>query len=169
MLNSVQVEREFNHFVELKRRLLADFPDLDDDVLWDTLDGATGLKEAIAELVRSSLVDDAFATGLESRVSEMKERLARFQHTSRRKRDIALEFLEKAGIEKVLDPDLTISLRTTSGGVEVTDEKSIPDAFWTPQPPRLNKAMLLDILRGGANVEGARLGNSKVSMSVRRK
>jgi hypothetical protein len=169
MLNHIQVEREFNHFTELKRRLLSDFPDLDDDVLWDTLDGASNLKESIAELTRSSLIDDAYAAGLQLRIDEMKHRLTRLQQTSRRKRDLVLEFLEKAGVDKIVQPDLTISLRTTPGGVEVIDETKIPDAFWIPQPSKLNKAMLADVLRGGATVTGASLANSRISLSVRRK
>ena len=45
---------------ELRRRLLEAEPDLDETTLLDTLEGLTDLNEAIAELVRSALVDAAY-------------------------------------------------------------------------------------------------------------
>ena len=58
-----------------RQQLLADFPDLDDETLHDTLEGITDLKQMLAEVVRSALDDEALAGGLSTRLSDMKARL----------------------------------------------------------------------------------------------
>ena len=91
---SLFIKSEFNRFTELRRRLIEDHPDLDDETLFDTLDGATNLKEAVGELIRSALSDEALEAGLRVRIDEMKERQARFQSTAQSKRNFALQVME---------------------------------------------------------------------------
>ena len=51
-------------YQELKCRLQADFPVLDEETLADTLEGITDLHEMIAAVIRSALVDEALHSGL---------------------------------------------------------------------------------------------------------
>ena len=44
----------------------------------------------------------------------MRERLERIETTSAKKREVALATMEEAGIEKILEPDFTISLSDES-------------------------------------------------------
>ena len=90
----------------------------------DTLEGATNLKEAIGELVRSALTDESLEAGIKQRIEEMKERLVRFQTTAESKRALALRVMEETDIDKILEPDFTISLRTTPCSLVVIDEEA---------------------------------------------
>ena len=44
---------ELNNHEYLKKRLEADFPDIDDETLSDTLEGLTNLNEQLAAVLRS--------------------------------------------------------------------------------------------------------------------
>jgi hypothetical protein len=152
---------------ELRRRLLEAEPDLDEQTLLDTLEGATDLDVAIGALVRSALLDGAYLAGLKARIEEMRERLARIEARMEKKRALALETMEAAGIARITEPDFTITLRASPPSVLITDEQSIPEWFWIPQPARLDKRGLLEALKGGSHVSGAELSNPHASLSVR--
>ena len=156
-------------FTELRRRLIEANPEIDDTTLLDTLEGATNLHEAIGEVVRAALEDEAFADGLKIRLGKMKERLDRMEATSAKKRQVAFDVMEESGIEKVLEPDFTVSLRTAPPSVVVTDPAVIPEFCWIPQPPKLDRRRVLDALKAGTAISGAELSNSKVCLSIRTK
>src|SRR5215203_3806006 len=98
----MHLESQIFLHTELRRRLLELEPDLDETTLLDTLEGMTDLNEAIAEVVRSALIDAAYAGGLKGRIEEMKERLARLEARSDKKRKLALETMEAAGMPKII-------------------------------------------------------------------
>ena len=56
----------------LRDRLLAEFPGIETEVLADTLEGLTDLREMLAEIIRSALDDEALAVGLSTRLSDMR-------------------------------------------------------------------------------------------------
>ena len=63
----------------LHEQLVAEFPDADDETLRDTLEGLSSLPEVLAALVRSYLDDLSVAAALGMRMSDMQERLGRFE------------------------------------------------------------------------------------------
>lgn len=161
--------REFSRFGELRRRLIEADPEIDDTTLFDTLDGATNLTEALGEVIRAALEEEALADGLRARMGAMRERLERIETASARKREVAQAVMEDAGIERILAPDFTVSLRVSPPGVAVVNEAEIPEPYWIPQPPKLDRKGILDALKAGGPVPGATLTNSKVSLAVRTK
>ena len=80
----------------IREQLLADFPDLDDETLHDTLEGITDLKQMLAEVIRSALDDEALAGGLSTRLSDMKARLERLEERAKRKRQLVLRAMAEA-------------------------------------------------------------------------
>ena len=168
-MNNQLLAVEFNRFTELRRRLIEADPEIDDTTLLDTLEGATSLHEAIGEVVRQALAEEAMADGLKSRVAQMKERLERIETASAKKREVALAVMEEAGIEKVTEPDFTVSLRVAPPAAVITDEAVVPEWFWIPQEPKLDRRRILDTLKAGTQVLGATLSTPKVCLSIRTK
>lgn len=163
------IQNEFTRFTELRRRLIEADPEIDDTTLLDTLEGATSLHEAIGVVLREALAEEAMAEGLKARLSQMRERLERIEAASARKREVAQAVMEEAGIEKIQEADFTVSLRVAPPGVVVTNEDEIPEWFWIPQEPKLDRKRILDCLKTGTAVMGASLSNSRVCLSIRTK
>src|SRR4026207_644515 len=119
----------------LKERLLDNWPDCDEETLRDTLEGITELHEMISAVIRSALVDEALQAGLRTRLEEMRERLSRLAERGLKKRQLALEAMNEAGLKKLEQADFTASARIGAPPLVVTSEKDVPESYWIPQPP----------------------------------
>jgi hypothetical protein len=75
--------------------------------------------------------------------------------------------MERATIKKIEQPDFTVSVRSTSPGLQVLDEDSIPEDYWRPQPPKLDRKKLLQELGQKCEIPGVCLGNGGTTVSVR--
>ena len=151
----------------LKEHLLSEYPEIDADTLRDTLEGITSIHEMIAAIIRSALVDEALQLGLRTRIEDMRERLSRLAERGLKKRRLALEAMSEAGLKKLEQPDFTASARVGAPPLVITSEQSIPEAYWTPQPPKLNRQALISDLRRGDEIPGACLGNAAPILAVR--
>lgn len=160
---------EHSRYAELRRRLIEADPEIDETTLLDTLEGATNFNEAIGEVIRAALEEEALADSLRGRMGTMRERLERIETSCAKKREVAQAVMEDAGLEKILEPDFTVSLRVSPPGVAVTNEAEIPEPYWIPQAPKLDRKGILDALKTGIRVPGATLTNSKVSLAIRSK
>jgi len=160
---------ELHRYGVLRDKLLEAFPEADDETIRDTLEGITTLDALIAEIVRSALLDEGLQRGLRSRLDDMKQRLARLEHRGDTKRQLALEAMSEVGLRKLEAPDFTVSLRAGPPALVVVAEQEIPDAYWVPQPAKLDRQALLHELKTGAAINGVQLGNPKSTLSVRTK
>ncbi len=163
------IQRELTHHQYLRERLAADFPDADEECLRDTLEGLTNLTDVLAEVLRSALEDQAFVAALRSRIGDMQARLIRIEERARKKRDLVCSVMERADVKKLMEPDLTVSLRPSRAPLVVTDEEAIPEGYWKAQAPKLDRQGLLAALSAGRDVPGALLGNAPMTISVRTK
>ena len=158
---------ESSKYQQLKKRLLVDFPTVDEETVTDTLEGITNLHEMIAAVIRSALVDEALQAGLRFRVDEMKERLSRLELRAAKKRQLALEAMTEAGLSKLEQPDFTASARAGTPALVVIAQDRIPEAYWLPQPPKLDRQAILGELKRGLDIPGAQMSNPKPVLSVR--
>ncbi len=161
--------RTLNHHQYLRERLEAAFPDADEETLMDTLEGMTSLTDSLAELIRSSLEDQAFASALRSRMADMQERCARFDARARKKRELVCTVMEEADLKKLVEPDFTVSLRPARAPLMIIDEEAIPGDYWKPQPAKLDRMGLISALSNGRDIPGAVLGNPPMTIAVRTK
>jgi len=124
-----RVRRELTIHKVHRNRLLAQFPDLDDETLADTLEGITDLREMLAEVIRSALEDEAMVAGLSTRLADMKARLDRFATRAKAKRSLVLDAMTAAEISKLAEPDFTASTRAGAPALEVTSVEQVPSLY----------------------------------------
>ena len=69
--------------------------------------------------------------------------------------------MSEVGLTKLEQPDFTASARAGSPALVVCAEDAIPEPYWVPQPPKLDRQALLAELKRGIEIPGAQLGNPK--------
>jgi hypothetical protein len=160
---------ELARYQLLKQRVLTNLSTLDEETLRDTLEGITNLHEMIAAVIRSALVDEALHYGLRSRLDDMKERLSRLGLRANKKRQLALEAMTEVGLSKLEQSDFTASARAGTPALIVIAEDRIPEAYWLPQPPKLDRQSILGELKRGIEIPGTQMSNTQPVLSVRTK
>ena len=151
----------------IRDRIIALEADIDEATLADTLEGLTDIHEVLAAIVRSALLDEALAEGLKGHIQLLQGRLQRLTERGAERRRIARDAMVEVDIKKIAAPDFTVSVRSGSPSLLVIDEGAIPEPYWEPREPRLNRAELLADLKRGVDVPGSHLSNPEPVLSVR--
>ena len=140
---------------------LATEEDIDPQTLSDTLEGLVGNFDEKAKSVAMFIGNlEADAEAIANAAKAMQARAKRLTNRAEAVRTYLKINMEACGFTKISCPWFTITLRKNPPRVEVYDEPSIPDAYrvWPePPPPTIDKRALLDVLKTGAEVPGARL------------
>ena len=168
-MNVPALKAEVQIYNCLRQEVIDQYLDLDDETIRDTLEGITTLHEMIAAVIRSALVDEAFHSGLRSRLADMRERLLRLELRATKKRQLALDAMTEVGLSKLEQPDFTVSARAGSPALVVIAEERIPEPYWLPQPPKLDRQAIFAELKRGIDIPGAQMSNPKPVLSVRTK
>ncbi len=168
-MGSLVLSIEVTKYQLLKQRMLTAFPGADEETMLDTLEGITDLHEMIAAVIRSALVDEGLQVGLRLRLDDMKQRLSRLQIRTAKKRQLAIEAMNEVGLKKLEQPDFTASARTGAPALVIVAEDRIPNIYWVPQPPKLDRQTILGDLKRGAKIPGAQLSNPQPVLMVRTK
>jgi hypothetical protein len=151
----------------IRDRIRAHDPQIDEQTLADTVEGLTDVHEILAAIVRAALADEAMATGLKCRLSDMQGRLDRLQDRASKRRQIAKDAMVELDLKKLTAPDFTASIRPGMPALVVLNEDAVPKTYWEPGEPRLRRQILASDLKGGAEVAGATLSNPEPVLSVR--
>ena len=163
------IMHELTYHEHLREQIRNEFPDIDEETLADTVEGLTNLNEMLGAVVRSHLDDMAIVDALKSRVADMQDRLSRIGKRAEKKREIVTSVMEQAELKKLAEADFTVSLRASSAPLVVTEEGDVPEPFWKPQAPKLDRLGLIAALKSGAQVPGAVLGNPRMAIAIRTK
>lgn len=163
------VKHQLAGYQHLRRQLETVYPEIDEETLRDTLEGATNLHAAITVIMHSYLEDLALTEALRRRIREMQERLARLDRRSESKKNLVTDVMSQADLKKVVEADFTVSLRQTAPPLIVLEESVIPEKYWKPQPPRLDRQAITAALKAGEEIRGAALGNGGLTIAVRTK
>ena len=155
------------HYKAVKDRLRAEDPQIDEQTLADTVEGLTDVHELLAAIVRAALADEALATGLKCRISDMQGRLERLQDRASKRRQIARDVMVELDLKKLNAPDFTASIREGMPSLMVIDEAAVPGIYWEPREPRLKRQELASELKHGAEIAGVALSNPEPVLSVR--
>lgn len=164
-MNSASLVAEYQR---VRGMLLTSFPELaeDETALADTLDGETGLLDAVSSLIRSAREDEAMEAGLDSMINEMRERKTRFGSRSEKRREAALALMQSADLRKIERPDFTATIGNGRAKVIISDQAAIPISLCriTTSP---DKTAIKAALDAGEVVPGAALGNAEPILTVR--
>lgn len=157
---------ELRVYDEIKGRLLADDPDLDEKTLLDTLEGETNLIDRIIGICRVSREAGAHAEVCDRIMDDLKVRKKRHEDRAARLRSIALWAMQEAGIQKIPAPDMNISISKGRSSVVITDANALPLGF-VDFEPKPDKAKIKESLEEGHAVAGAELSNGQPTLSIR--
>lgn len=161
-------ERDLSKQIAAAKALKASLEGFDDETLRDTLEGETGLHEAIAKCDALILEDELLIAGISEIEKTLSSRKSRLELRLERLRAAIEEGMRVGELKKLQIPTATLSLRDVAPKVIVQDETKIPETYFDPQPPRLNKTRLNEAVREGCMPEGVTLGNKATSLSIRR-
>jgi hypothetical protein len=155
------------NYRSIRDRIRAEDPQIDEQILADTVEGLTDLHEILTAIIRAALADQALATGLEGRIGEMLARRDRLQDRASKRRQIAKDVMVELDLKKLAAPDFTASIRPGTPTLMVIDEAAVPSIYWEPREPRLNRHGLANDLKQGAEIAGVALSNPEPVLSVR--
>jgi hypothetical protein len=167
VLNPEFLTQQASRYRQLAQQLKAEFADLDDDTLKDTLEGLTNLPEMLEEVIRSSLDDETFILALKTRIDLLTVRLDRFKDRYDRKRKHVSLAMGAAQLDKFEVPDFSVNLNKGHTKLLVTADAKVPEAYLQPQPPKLDRVALTNALKRGETVEGASLAPGEPYITVR--
>ena len=151
----------------IRDHIRAQDPQIDEQTLADTVEGLTDLHEILAAIVRAALADEAMATGLKCRISDMQGRLDRLQDRAAKRRQIAKDVMVELDLKKLNAPDFTAAIREGTPSLMVINEDAVPSIYWQPSEPRLKRQELAYELKQGAEIAGVTLSNPEPVLSVR--
>ena len=141
--------------------------DLDPEVMKDTLDSINDAienkAENIAKLIRN----------LESDVSAFKteeDRLKTKRQSAENKVEWLKAYLEDnmklTGKTKFKSGMFNFSIQKNPKSVNIFNESILPDEFLIPQPPKVDKTSLKELLKNGVEIPGAELKQTE-SLRIR--
>jgi hypothetical protein len=130
-------------------------------------EGST-FEEVIGAFVDALSENEALIAGLETRVSEMRERHERLESRSDSLREILHDLLSRANLRKLVLPECTLSLSAKPQSVVIADETALPEQFIRIKKEP-DKAAIKEALKRGEQIPGAAFSNGGETLTIRRK
>lgn len=171
---SSDVEHRVHRQTEAAKKLLRSMRDedaADEELVTDTIEGETGLFEAIDAALSEIDECEILITGLKKKEQDFEARRKSAEVRADRIRAMIEQAMIATEQQSIRLPSATVSLRTIKPGVVITNEADIPARFWIEQErpaPKLDKKALAEALKT-ETITGASLDNGGVGLSVRRK
>lgn len=109
---------------------------------------------------------EAGIEGLKAEEKRLAERRKFMENSVKRMKENVEQSMISTGKTKIKGPLFTFSIQKNPPSVEVIEERHIPQGFWIPQEPKLNKKELLEELKLGHEVPGVELKQSE-SLRIR--
>lgn len=148
--------------------MLAAFPELaeDEQLRADTIEGETNAFEILARLLDQERDANAMMAAVASRISDLQARKARAERRKDAMRGLMLRLLKSSGLPRVQLAEATVSIGKKAAAVEIVDETLLPaNVVRTTVTP--DKKAIAELLKAGAEVPGARMGEVGESLTVR--
>lgn len=143
-----------------------DLTEEDLEMLVDTLDSiSSAIEDKVENIVKfmKNLEGDIEAYKREE--ERLKKRRTVQENTYKRLKEYLQNMLEVSGMHKVDAGLFKVRIQKNNPSVEIVDEAKIPDEYKIPQEPKIDKKKLLNDLKNGSVVEGAKI--AEVSYHLR--
>lgn len=109
---------------------------------------------------------EAGIEGLKGEVKRLTERIRFMENSVKRMKQNVQESMIQTGKKKIKGQLFTFAIQKNPPSVEVLDEKHVPQGFWIPQEPKLNKKEIMEELKLGHEVPGVELKQTE-SLRIR--
>lgn len=109
---------------------------------------------------------EAGIDGLKAEEKRLADRRKFMENSVKRMKQNVEEAMIHTGKKKIKGPLFTFAIQKNPPSVEVLDEKHIPQGFWIPQDPKLNKKEIMEELKLGHEVPGVELKQTE-SLRIR--
>ncbi len=168
----LSADRSILRETETAKRLIADMRSDDEQLVTDSIEGETGLFEAIEAALSEIDECEILIIGLEEKIKAFDARKKQAKDRAERMRALIERAMVETEQQSFRLPAGTLSLKKVPPALVITNEADIPAAFWVEQErpaPKLDKKALLEALKENETIPGAALDNGSVSLTVRRK
>lgn len=171
-----EVEFDLRRQAETAKKLLGSLKEQgeadDAELVADTIEGETGLVEAIDAALAEIDECEILITGLKAKEEAFAERRRREEAKAERIKALIEQAMMTTEQMSLKLPSATLTLTQRAPGLIVSNEADIPTRFWIEQErpaPKLDRKALTAALRAKEAIPGANLDNGTVALSVRRK
>jgi hypothetical protein len=152
---------------EVLRKSLDDIAGDDLDLIRDTMEGETSLRELISKTAESIVFDGGLVKGIGETLKALQERKDRIEKRIAIKRVASLAAMQIAEIHTLETPAGTLTRKAVPSSVLVLDEAAVPAIYWKPQDPKIDKTAIKDAIKAGEIVPGCQMSNGGETLQIR--
>lgn len=125
-------------------------PEVDDQVLADTLAAVAGEIEAKAEGYAAVItILEGDVTAIKAEEHRLAERRRVFEARITRMKDTVKAAMLLANKQKIESPLFTLTIRKTAPSLVIDDEGAIPECYWKQADPTIDKVALKNDIKAG--------------------
>lgn len=155
-----------NQYLELIS-MLTD-PDIDEEIVTDTLEGLQGEIEEKMEGCGMVLRQiDGDISMIDAEIKRLQSRKKTYENSQKRLKNYILTSMKAMGLPQVKTPLFSFTVRGGVDSVVVTDEARVPDEFRIKQPDKIDKTSLKNFLKKGNVLTFAHLQKGEDSLLVK--
>lgn len=153
----------------LEFQKLIETEDLDEDTIRDTMESIEGeIEEKLKDYAAVVINLESDVAGMKSAEKNIAERRKSLENNIARMKSIMDQTMKYSGLEKIDDdPRFKIGYRKCPASVEILNEDELPDMVFVPQDPTVDKKLLLQLLKDGQKIDGARLVDDKKNFFIK--
>ena len=134
---------------------MAEEQDIDFSEALDSLEDAFEEKaENIVKIMRTLEAKEKAYKDEEDRLNAQRKTL---NNRLQELKDYLQENMNVMGKKKVESGLFTVAIQKSPPTLKIDDDKYIPDGYWIPQPPKLDRKELLQDMKLGEEIEGVEI------------
>lgn len=134
---------------------MADDPDMDADMWFDTIEGLDGEIEDKADGYAKVITQlNADATAIKAEEDRLYRRRTTIENRIKNMKSRLQGMMEITGKKKIKTELFSFGIQNNPASVVIDDETMIPGDFLIPQAPKIDKTAIKDALKAGVDMAG---------------